>query len=65
MRDQIKREVREMEKYSIKWKLKRAKWVQKDGEVWNIHYIRYGCEFAFGDFFTSRAAMEYMKDFRT
>jgi hypothetical protein len=54
----------EMKKYSQEWKIKTGKWIQRDGDVWNIHYIRYGSEYSFGDFFTASSAREYMKDFK-
>jgi len=52
-----------MEKYSVEWKEKNRKWIQKHLNGWKIHYIAYGTEYSVGDYRTAKEARENLKNF--
>jgi len=55
---------RKMKKYSTEWKYAHASgWVEyhRAEDRWKIHCIKYDTEYAFGDFFTKKAAEEELQ----
>ncbi|MGO8716731.1 MAG: hypothetical protein ACLPSL_09230 [Smithella sp.] len=57
-----------MTKYTLGWKQKKKKWVQKhekiDGEsIWKIHYIQNDIEYSNGEYSTEESALEDLKKY--
>ena len=57
-----------MTKYTLEWKQKKKKWVQKhekiDGEyIWKIHYIQNDIEYSNGEYSTEESAQEDLKKY--
>jgi hypothetical protein len=57
-----------MTKYTLEWKQKKKKWVQKhekiDGEsIWKIHYIQNDIEYSNGEYSTEESAQEDLEKY--
>jgi hypothetical protein len=57
-----------MTKYTLEWKQKKKKWVQKhkkiDGEsIWTIHYIQNGIEYSNGEYSTEESAQKGLEKY--
>jgi hypothetical protein len=51
-----------LKSYTWQEKIKAGRWLQKDGDKWRVHYIRYGTEYVEGGgYFTKKEALKNEK----